>query len=273
MSSTDVAAYYTRPGLEAAILQALVATGKDPEHIGPDDLATIEEFHTLGRPATLALAGAAEVRAGELLLDVGSGIGGPARTLARSHGCRVIGIDLTAEMCAVAQDLNRRTGYADRIHIVEGDALALPFRDGSFDVVWTQHVTMNIAAKGDLYPELRRAVRPGGRLAFFDVIAGPNQPIHLPVMWASDASANFLSPAEELRDLVNGAGFRIRLWEDTTDESMAFFQMAMAMAGSMGPLGLQLLIPDLPTKIANMIRNLQEDRVRLLRCVAEAVED
>jgi ubiquinone/menaquinone biosynthesis C-methylase UbiE len=151
-----VARHYTRGDLQQTVLQAIVDSGHDPDDLDPDALAPAEEFHTLGRLATVALADAAEVRAADHVLDVGSGLGGPARLLARRYGARVTGIDLTPELCAVAADLTRRVGLDDRVEIRQGDALDLPFDDATFDVVWTQHVSMNIADKDRLFGEMRR---------------------------------------------------------------------------------------------------------------------
>ena len=119
-----------------------------------------------------ALAEAAAITSTDEVLDVGCGIGGPARFLATKFGCKVTGIDLTPEFIDVARDLNARVGLGDTIDLRVADALDLPFPDASFDVVWTQHVSMNIADKPGLYAELGRVLRPGGRLAFFDVVAG-----------------------------------------------------------------------------------------------------
>lgn len=267
-----VVAQYQRDDLLGSILAGLAEIGRDPEHLGPDDLVEVEEYHTLGRPATLALIEAAGIVAGDRVLDVGAGLGGPARTVARTTGAQVTALDTTPQFCAVARELNRRSGMAGTIEVVEGNALALPFPDASFDVVWTQHVTMNIADKATLYPELRRVLRPGGRLAFFDVIAGPVQPIHFPVPWADEASRSFLVTEEELRSLLAAAGFTAEHWEDASQMAAAFFQIAAAQAGGgpPPPFGMHLVIANLRPKLEATATNLAEDRIRLLRGVARA---
>ena len=177
-----------------------------------DDLAPVDNYHWHRLAGTLALARAAAISAADNVLDVGGGIGGPARQLAHRYGCRVTVLDLTAEYCAVGETLTAWTNLADQVSFVCGNALAMPFPDGNFDVVWTQHASMNIADKPGLYGEMARVVRVGGRLAFFDVLAGPNQPIHFPVPWASDPSFNFLLSPEETRSLIAEAGFREIAW-------------------------------------------------------------
>ncbi len=158
------------------------------------------------------MARAAAIGAADSVLDVGGGIGGPARQLAQRYGCRVTVLDLTAEYCALGETMSAWTNLADKVSFVCGNALAMPFPGGSFDVAWTQHASMNIADKPGLYREMARVVRVGGRLAFFDVLAGPNQPIHFPVPWASDASFNFLLTPEKTRTMIVEAGFREIAW-------------------------------------------------------------
>jgi ubiquinone/menaquinone biosynthesis C-methylase UbiE len=271
MASDPVEQHYTRGDLQQAVLNAIVESGHDPDALDPDALAPAEEFHTLGRAATIVLADAAAITADDHVLDVGSGLGGPARLLARRYGCRVTGIDLTEELCDVARDLTRRVGLSDRVEIRQGDALDLPFDDGSFDVVWTQHVSMNIADKATLYGEMRRVVKDGGRLAFFDILAGPEQPIHFPVPWAEDASVSFLASADATRTEVERAGFTVRVWDDVTAEAQEFYaQLSAGATGPPSPLGLQLLIPNMPAKGANLQRNVEEGRIVVVRCVADA---
>ncbi len=268
--TSDVQANYSRGGLQRAVLDAIVADGFDPDDLDPDALGPAEEFHTFGRAGTVALADACAITSDDRVIDVGSGLGGPARFLARDRGCHVVGVDLTPELCDVAADLTRRVGLADLVEIRQGDALDLPVPDASFDVAWTQHVSMNIADKAAMFAEMRRALRPGGRLAFFDLLAGPNKPIHFPVPWAEHPSASALATTEETRAFVTAAGFDIRIWEDVTGDAVAFYAALAAGPSPNRHLGLQLLITDMPAKGANLKRNVEEGRLNLVRCVADA---
>ena len=264
--------HYSRGGLMESILDGLAESGHDPDDLDADDLATFEEFHTFGRAATIALADAAQISKDDRVLDVGSGIGGPARLLARTYGCQVVGIDLTEEFCGVATDLTKRVGLSDQVEIRRGDALDMPFVDAEFSVVWTQHVSMNIADKPRLYNEMRRVVPTGGRLAFFDILAGPTQPIHFPVPWAADEKVSFLASALETQAMMAAAGFRTQLWEDTTAEALEFYiGMNMATPSKPPSLGLHLIISNMGEKAANLRRNVEEGRIIVVRCVAEAV--
>jgi len=267
----EVKRHYARADLAAVILKALADAGKDVEHLTPEDLAPIDEFHVRGRQATLELARAAALVAGMRVLDVGSGLGGPSRAIAREFGCRVTGVDLTDEYCRVATLLAERSGLAHLVSYRQGDALDLPFPDASFDVVWTQHVAMNIQDKAALYREMGRVLRPGGALALYDVLAGPAGPVLFPVPWARAPGASFLVTPDELRGLLAASGFRVESWEDTTAAATAWFANLVRKIQETGPppLGLHLVLgPDFALMARNLRRNLEEGRVLLAQVVA-----
>jgi SAM-dependent methyltransferase len=206
------------------------------------------------------------------VLDVGGGIGGPARALAATLGCAVTVLDLTEELCQVGAMLTARTGLAGLVRFHVGDALALPLADGSVDVGWTQHSTMNIADAARLYGELHRVVRRGGRLAMHEVVAGPVRPLRFPVPWAADAASSFLRPAEEVRAALAAAGFVERAWVDRTEASLAaLHERAAAGAGApLPPLGQHVLFgPGFPTALANLARSLEEGRAEVVMAVHE----
>ena len=174
----------TRDPLTTRILEALQESGRSIDELTYRDLIPVSELHNRGKQATVDLARLAEIQPEHHVLDLGCGIGGPARTLAAEFGCRVTGIDISDEFCTAAQSLNELVGLSGNISIRTADALALPFEDESFDIVWTQHASMNIADKQALFTEMHRVLRPGGKLALHDVMAGPVQPVHFPVPWA-----------------------------------------------------------------------------------------
>jgi SAM-dependent methyltransferase len=210
--------HWERIGLGPAILDALAAAGKSLDALSVEDIAPADHFHGGGLPATERLARLVAPAAGTRVLDVGGGLGGPARTLAVRHGCRVTVLDLTESYVRAGELLTERLRLADRVDHRVGDALALPFPAGAFDMVWTQNSGMNIADKERLYAGFHRVLRPGGVLAFQEPMAGPGgQPI-LPLMWARDASQSFLRTPDEMRALLESTGFRVRVWDDVTDE-------------------------------------------------------
>ena len=268
MASGAVAAHYETRALKTAILDAIEAAGLDCTQITPDDLAPLEEFHTLGRPATIELAELAGVTRASQVLDVGAGLAGPARLLAARYGVHVTALDLTAAYCEAARMLNQLTGLSDLVQVRQGDALDLPFADASFDLVWTQHASMNIADKSRLYSEISRVLTPDGRFAMFDIVAGEVSPIHFPVPWAGDPSISFLESIDQMHSLLLAAGFTTLVWEDLTARVLAFSEgRAVSARGAPTAIGLHLLAPDMPDKLANQARNVRERRVRFLRAV------
>lgn len=265
-----VADHYSRGGLGEAILGALKKAGKDIDHLTEEDLAALDHFHTGGHPATLELAELTDVQDGWEVVDVGGGIGGPARSLATRYGARVTVIDLSDEFCSVGEDLTRRSGLEELVTFRRGSALEMPFEDDSFDLAWTQHSSMNIEDKEGLYSEIRRVLKTGGRLAVHEIMAGPNQPAYYPAPWADDPSISFLRPAEDVRSLITSSGFRELVWEDMTASALAFVRERAAAPPTASPVGLQIVVPDFAAKVANVGRGLTEQRLAPFRGVFEA---
>lgn len=274
--------------LASAILAALRAAGKDPDRLAPDDLAPVDQFHFLGKDSTLELARLAQIGPGMRVLDVGGGLGGPARTLASEFGCTVTVLDLTEQCCRVGELLTARTGLSDRVTFRQGDALAMPFPDEQFDVAWTQQSAVNIADKERLYAAIHRVLRPGGRLALFEIMAGPSAPIFFPVPWAHDPAISFLRPPEEVRAVLATSGFKEVAWVDVTARIVAARMVAARSAsGSLtgvqeqlpaqsfalaapSPLGLHLLLgADYPAMARNVTWNFDEHRMVVIAAVFE----
>jgi len=262
---SDVADHYHRDNLTETILNALAEAGVDPAKLTVDDLAPLDEFHIGGRQATRDMIELSGITPAEHVLDVGAGIGGPARTLAAACGCRVTGVDLTAEYCATATELTRRVGLADRVDFRQADACALPFEAAAFDVVWTQHMTMNVADKDRLYAELARVLRPGGRLVSYEVVAGPaGQAPHFPVPWADRESISFLESAADMRRRLEGSAARVMEWQDRSEAAQTFFTRLLERTRGEGApkLGLQVIVGGgMKAKTQNLLRNLREGRV------------
>lgn len=256
--------HYGWSGLMEKIEQEIREHGIDPQRVTVDQLAPMDNYHWYRLAGTLALADLAAITSAERVLDVGGGIGGPARQLAQRFGCHVTVLDLTPEYCAVGETLTRWTQLTDKVSFVCENALAMPFPDGSFDVVWTQHAAMNIPDKAGLYREVARVVRPGGRLALFDVLAGPNQPIYFPVPWASDQSFSFLLAPDETRSLITQAGFREVRWIMGEELEAELDRHEASGEGVPADDGLNpglLNGPDGPRMGASVQRNMAEERI------------
>ncbi len=232
--------------------------------------APLDQFHMGGLAATAALAERVGITAGTRVLDAGAGLGGPARHLAETFGCRVEGVDLSPDYVAVARLLTDRAGLAARVAFEEGDLARLPFEDARFDLVWTQHVAMNIADRAGLYRELRRVLKRGGRLAFYDPVAADGHPdLLFPVPWAQTADASTLLTAAETRAVLGGAGFAVASLENVTDQ--AFGWAAHQGAPAPGGVNAAMVVGARMAGMAgNFVTNLREGRVRLAMGVAEA---
>lgn len=270
-ATESIQRHYTVSALGNRILDALAKAGTDTSRLSVEDLAPIDEFHVRGRQATLELAEAARIQPHHTVLDVGGGIGGPARCLASEFGCRVTGLDLTEEYCRTANLLSERVGLAHLVRFEQGDALSMPFPDASFDVVWTEHVAMNVEDKTSLYREMYRVLKRGGTLAIYDVCSGEGGPVHFPVPWARTGETSFLASSEQLRRLVIAAGFGIVDWRDTTGQAREWF---VALADKVRREGAPLLSwgmlmgDDFAAMAQNQRRNLDEGRIALIQLVA-----
>lgn len=263
-----IPAQYSDGGVRTRIEQALREAGKDPERLDAYDLALMEDFHSSGRFATFELIRLAGVGRDDRVLDAGTGIGGTARLLAHEIGCRVDAVDITPEFCEIAQWLDESVGLAEKISVREADVLDLPYDDASFDVVISQHVQMNIADKQALYAESRRVLKAGGRLALWDITAGPEQPTIFPVPWADSPELSHLSTPEALREILESTGFAVSTWNDLSEAAAEF--MTTVNAAEPPPVGIHLLVPDIAVKGPNIVANIRENRLRLIQCVALA---
>lgn len=265
--------HYDIDDLASKIAHSLLAAGKDIERLTTSDLAPIDEFHIRGRKATLELAGKMEIGPGSHVLDIGSGLGGPARILAEVHGCRVTGIDLSTVFCDTARQLSQWVGLSDKVSFSQGDATALAYETHSFDAAMTLHVAMNIAAKDTLYADVRRVLKPGRIFAIYDILQGEGGEVVYPVPWARDASINHLATPVEMRELLKGAGFKIEAEVDSTGAGEAWFkQAAIKMTGSSAPpVGLrQFMGADAPQMTMNQVRNLTERRIRTVTYICRS---
>ena len=266
---------YGTPDLLATIADAYENAGKEFDALTRNDIASFDEFHIRGREATRELADRAGLESDMRVLDVGSGVGGPARTIAAEYDCNVVGVDLVGEYVDVATDLTERVGLGDCVTFHQGNALDLPFDDESFDTVWLQHVSMNVADKQELLTEVGRVLRSGGMLALYEICAGPAGSPHFPVPWADDDSLSFLASSDELATSAVECGFSERFWTDVTAESLEWFRgvleaMASRPDDAPTPLGLDLLMGErTPVKIGNVVRNLEEDRIEVVQGVFE----
>ena len=265
-----VSAQYAPIDISARIVARLIEAGKDPERLTRADLASFDEFHAGGRDSTRELARLAAIADGSKVLDIGCGIGGPARTLAAEFGCQVTGIDLTQGYCQAARMLTAKLGMGGQVSFQCANALDLPFAAASFDMVWSQNAWMNIDDKARFMREVVRVLRPGGVFALETILAGRVTGIHLPVLWAESPTLNFLVTEAEAKGLLSGAGLEARVWQDTTQRSIALQRKRQEVNEREGPplLSLNVLVPmDFRAKVDNVLRNNLEGRTRTVQAI------
>lgn len=270
-TEASVARHYAQEELERVIDRALAAAGLDPTRPSADDLAAVDEFHIGGRAATADFAAELSIGPGRHLLDIGSGLGGPARYFALAYGCRVTGIDLTADFVRVAAALAERVGLGGLVTYRQGSALDLPFEAESFDGAYMLHVGMNIEDKAALFAGIRRVLRPGGVFGIYDVMRFSEGAIRFPVPWASEPGTSFVESPERYRTLLRRAGFEILKELDRRSFAIDFFNEMRARAAKAGPppLGTHLLMGEAaPQKIANMIDGLERGLIAPVEIVS-----
>lgn len=261
----DITGHYSRGRLLERLNAALREDGVDPDSPSIESLAPYDQFHGRGLEATEEIAALLEIAPTDHVLDVGSGIGGPARYMAHRFGCRVTGIDLTAEFCELARRLTRQLGLQDKVRFEHGNALSMPFGDGSFDGAYSMNVSMNIADKAALYRELHRVLKPGAWLMLSEIAKGTGAEIDYPTPWAHDARASFLATPEDTLRGLEGAGFEVVRSRDTLEEALAFGARSRALVerGEKPPHRAVILVhgENAAAAMANTARGLAQKRI------------
>jgi SAM-dependent methyltransferase len=278
-AEAKVAKHYGRGGLEDVILAAVRREGKDPEKLTAADLAAVDEFHVGGLEATQELAAHMELRPSMRLLDVGSGIGGPARYFADKHCCEVTGVDLTPEFVQVANDLTRRVKLNHLAEFRRASALELPFEPDTFDGAYMLHVGMNIADKAGIFREVRRVLKAGSLFTIYDILFGDEEPdgkrsIQYPVPWALTEETSFVGTGKEYREALQKAGFAVTQERARTEFAIAFMERAMARMAQGDPptLGLQLLLGDkAPVMMKSVLGMMKQGILQPVELYARAI--
>ncbi len=258
--------HYHQPQLLESILARLKEEGIELSSLTRDQLSGLDEFHLQGAKVSLELAEKANIYPGEKLLDVGCGIGGPARMLADEFGCEAYGVDLTEEYIRTARALSELVGLKEKTNFQVADACSLPFEDASFDIVWTQHAQMNIEDKTGFYHEIKRVLKPGGLFVYYDIFTTEGSDIIFPVPWAEHPENSFLMRHETVGEHFPSPQYRIRYLEDHTQNAFtALSKILEKIAAGKGPkLGLNMLMRGTTyEKLGNLRQCIAESKVEV----------
>jgi ubiquinone/menaquinone biosynthesis C-methylase UbiE len=254
----------------ARIIAAMEAASLSPSNVTVEQLAPVDHFHARGLPATIELADALPIQAGHHIVDIGCGIGGPARYFAKRFGCRVSGVDITGPFVEAGNKLTKLLKMEDQVDVGLGNGEQLPYGDGAFDGGYAQHVTMNVADRARFFGEAFRVLRPGAFFALTEHGLGPNGSPLYPLPWSEDGSGAYLVTPAETVTYLEKAGFVDIRMEDTGAKYLAGYQRVMELAaqGALPAFGMQILLgPTAPTKTRNAARNIQEGRTHPVQVI------
>lgn len=269
----NVREHYSSPDIISRVLAAVAEAGQRTDELKAEMLYPYDQLHGREIAATREHVERLGLTSGMQVLDVGCGIGGPARYIASTHkDVTVTGIDVTPDFVATARDLTHRCGLSDRVSFVEADALSMPFADSVFDAAICLYVGMNIADKAELCREIHRVLKHGGRVVWSEVTLGPMGPARFPLPWASGPAASFLVPPQVLRQVFTKTGFHIIEYVDETSRVIEAAQRPVP-PGPAPPPAQQaanqvVMGKNFIERRQNFIRNLME--ARLVSIVIEA---
>ncbi|HMS35207.1 MAG TPA: class I SAM-dependent methyltransferase [Ignavibacteria bacterium] len=261
---SSVRKHYTRDGLFEIIIQKLKDNGIEKDMITRKDISLVDEFHLRGSQATQELVMEAGFSKDTKVLDIGCGIGGPARMIAEKFGSKVTGVDLTEEFIRTAGLLSELVGLKDLTEFICADATKLPFADESYDIVWTQHAQMNIKEKKALYSEIYRVLKKGGQFIYYDIFSVGDEPLYFPLPWAEERSISHLITIPDYNKLLTETGFIEVQKKDQTENSANFIKEMFAKVAKEGApkMGLNLLMKETSIeKLKNVLRNISENKM------------
>jgi SAM-dependent methyltransferase len=269
-NESTIANHWGQGDVYARILSALEKASKPLDALTVEDLAPVDHFHARGFPATVELADQLPIKADQHLLDIGCGLGGPARYLAQRFGCKVSGIDITAPFVEAANRLTALVRMDGRVEVSLGDGNRLPYDDESFDGAYTQHVTMNVADRGMFFAEAHRVLKRGAFFALTEHGLGPTGNPHYPLPWSEDGSGAYLATPADTQRQLEAAGFVEVKVEYTGPKYLEGYQRAIALAaqGALPPLGIHILMGEsAPQKTRNAARNVEQRRTEPVQII------
>lgn len=265
-----IADHWGKSDVYSLIVSALNKMSKPLYGLTLEDLAPVDHFHARGLPATVELADRLPIKAGQHILDIGCGLGGPARYMANRFQCKVSGLDITEPFVEAANKLTELLRMEPAVKVEQGDGQRLPYPDSHFDGAYTQHVTMNVADRQRFFAEAYRVLKPGAFFALTEHGLGPKGNPHHPVPWSADGSGAYLLTPSETRAILEQTGFEEIFIEDTGAKYAAGYRIAIEKAekGALPPLGVHILMGESALqKTRNTLRNIEEDRTHPIQLI------
>lgn len=263
--SSEIEQHYHQPELYNQIIRKLTIKGFDINNLSQKDIAGVDEFHVRGEEISRELAKIAKLNNSKLL-DIGCGIGGPCRLLAGEFNCITTGVDLSKEYIKTATALSKLVGLNNCTNFIQGNATNLPFEDNKFDVVWTQHLLVNISNRDKLYSEIDRVLNKNGTFIYYDVFKKGNINVKYPMPWAEESKISFIEPTSEMASTLSTLGFKKIHTTDQTEIGIQFFEKLLHRISKYGipKLGLSILMGEsFINKITNFLSALKEENIIL----------
>tara|TARA_A100000164_G_C21866281_1_gene752690 strand:- start:132 stop:962 length:831 start_codon:yes stop_codon:yes gene_type:complete len=257
----SVAAHYNKNDLYKKIEDGLLELGVSLDSVQREDLSLVDDFHIGGSAASQFVLDQLSTDKEHNILDVGCGIGGPARFMTQTSGCNVFGVDLTRAYIEVGTRLNTLVRLNEKVTLRQGSALSLPYESSFFDGAYMIHVGMNIEKKIKLMKEVSRVLKKGKRFVFFDVMKTTEKNIVYPLPWAERAEESAVDKLEVYELALDSAGLDILNVEDKNQFAVSFFKNMIAKMKDVGPkpLGLHLLMGDnTRDKVINAYEQIRE---------------
>ncbi|WP_222984034.1 methyltransferase domain-containing protein [Flagellimonas meishanensis] len=257
--------HYSKKGLFEAILNRLKQNGIDLESVERAHIAGVDEFHVRGAAVSRELAQQIDLRGLEVL-DVGCGLGGACRMLSDEFDCNTTGVDLSTAYVQTANALSKLVKLDHKTRFFVAEATNLPFPDASFDVVWTQHVQMNVPDKEMFYTEIKRVLKPSGFFLYYDIFKKNDKKVEYPMPWASTSEYSFLFRKNDMELILTNLGFEKISTVDQTEAGISFFEGLIPNIKNIGnqKVSLNILMGETTQpKLLNLMQHLKNESLML----------
>ena len=203
----DVEAFWTRGDIHSRIHLAMTKANLIDQKLEIKELFPIDQYHARGIAATVDLAKRMPIKKNQSILDIGCGLGGPARYYAKEFECIITGIDITPSFIEIGNEFNKITSMSNKVKLKIGDGEILDFKNEIFDGAYSQHVTMNISDRKKFFSEAFRVLKKGSFFAFTEHGLGAEGNPIFPLPWADTEEMSYLLPPEQTILLLKEIGF------------------------------------------------------------------